>query len=100
MGSKTLVIAAALTVIGSALLIGAVGTAVADVPVGPGPTNYSVQPQPAPGTCQYRTAANGQTLLVADPGAVGCRPPASQGRLGNRERSLDRGPLTMVGRRG
>jgi hypothetical protein len=35
MGSKTLVIAAALTVTGSALLIGSVGTAVAEVPVGP-----------------------------------------------------------------
>jgi hypothetical protein len=62
MDSKTIVIAATLTVTGSALLIGADGTAVADVPVGPGPTNYTVRPQPAPGTCHYRTAANGETL--------------------------------------
>jgi hypothetical protein len=72
MGSKTLVIAAALTVIGSALLIGAVGTAAGDVPVGPGPTYYTVQRQPAPGACHYRTAANGQTLPDPDctPGAI------------------------------
>jgi hypothetical protein len=29
----------------------------ADVPVGPGPTQYAVQEQPAPGTCHYRAAA-------------------------------------------
>ena len=57
---------------GSALLIGAVGTAVADVPVGPGPTNYTEQPQPPPGACHYRTAANGQTLPDPNctPGAI------------------------------
>ena len=59
---KTIVFATAFTVIGSALFFSAAGTALADVPVGPGPTNYSVQPQPAPGTCQYRTAVNGETL--------------------------------------
>jgi hypothetical protein len=72
MGSKTLVIAATLAVSGSALLVGAVGTAVADVPVGPGPTNYTMQPQPAPGACHYRTAANGETLPDPNctPGAI------------------------------
>jgi hypothetical protein len=69
---KTIVFATAFAVTGSVLFFSAVGTAVADVPVGPGPTNYSVQPQPAPGTCQYRTAANGETLPDPDctPGAV------------------------------
>ena len=72
MGSKTIVIAAALTMTGSALLIGAVGTAVADVPVGPGPTDYTEQPQPTPGACHYRTAANGQILPDPNctPGAI------------------------------
>jgi hypothetical protein len=46
----------------AALLIGAVGTALADVPAGPGPTNYTEQPQPPPGTCHWRTAATGDTL--------------------------------------
>ena len=71
-GSKTIVIAATLTVIGTTLLSGAVGTAVADVPVGPGPTNYTEQPQPPPGTCHYRTAANGETLPDPNctPGAI------------------------------
>jgi hypothetical protein len=42
------------------------------VPVGPGPTYYTVQPQPAPGACQYRTAANWQTLPDPNctPGAI------------------------------
>jgi hypothetical protein len=54
------------------LLFGAAGTAVADVPVGPGPTDYTYQPQPAPGTCQYRTATNGETLPDPNctPGAI------------------------------
>jgi hypothetical protein len=71
MGSKTIVIVATLTVTGSTL-IGAVGTAVADVAVGPGPTYYTVQPQPAPGSCHYRTAADGQTLPDPNctPGAI------------------------------
>ena len=55
-------ITAAFAVTSSLLIIGAAGTAVADVPVGPGPTNYTYQPQPAPGTCHWRTADNGETL--------------------------------------
>lgn len=48
------------------------GTAAADVAVGPGPTNYTVQLQPAPGTCRYRGAADGQILPdpVCTPGAI------------------------------
>jgi hypothetical protein len=46
-------------------------TAGADVPVGPGPTQYAVQEQPAPGTCHYRGTAIGETL--PDPA---CRPGA------------------------
>jgi hypothetical protein len=69
---KTVSIASALAVTGLVLLFGDVGAAVAEVPVGPGPTNYTVQPQPAPGTCQYRTAANGETLPDPNctPGAI------------------------------
>jgi hypothetical protein len=54
------------------LLFGDVGVAVADVPVGPGPTDYTEQPQPATGTCHYRTAANGETLPDPNctPGAI------------------------------
>jgi hypothetical protein len=72
MGSKKIVIAATLAVTASALLIGAAGTAVADVPVGPGPTYYTVQPQPAPGSCHYRTATDAQTLPDPNctPGAI------------------------------
>ena len=72
MGSKTIVIAAALTGTGSVLLFGAVGTAVADVPVGPGPTNYTEQAQPPPGTCHWRTADSGETLPdpACTPGAI------------------------------
>jgi hypothetical protein len=58
------------------LVFGAAGTAVADVPVGPGPTNYTVQPQPAPGTCHYRTAADGQ--ILPDPG---CTPGATNPKV-------------------
>lgn len=48
------------------------GMAVADMAVGPGPTNYTVQPQPPSGTCHYRAAANGQTLPdpACTPGAI------------------------------
>jgi hypothetical protein len=55
-----------------AIVLSGCGAAVADVPVGAGPTNYSVQPQPAPGTCHYRTAADGQTLPYPEctPGAI------------------------------
>ena len=40
--------------------------------VGPGPTSYTVQPQPAPGACHYRTAATGQILPDPNctPGAI------------------------------
>jgi hypothetical protein len=57
---------------GLMLLFGDVGVAMADVPIGPGPTNYTEQPQPPPGTCHYRTAANGQTLPdpTCTPGAI------------------------------
>jgi hypothetical protein len=69
---KTVSIAAALAVISLVLLFGDVGAAVAEVPVGPGPTNYTEQPQPAPGTCHYRTAADGETLPDPNctPGAI------------------------------
>jgi hypothetical protein len=61
-----------LAVTGLVIVFGDVGTAVADVPIGPGPTDYTVQPQPLPGTCHYRTAANGETLPdpTCTPGAV------------------------------
>ena len=49
------------------------GIASADVPVGPGPNaDYTVQPQPAAGSCHYRAAADGSTL--PDPG---CTPGAT-----------------------
>lgn len=32
------------------------------IPAGPGPTQYTVQPQPAAGTCSYRYTAAGQPL--------------------------------------
>ncbi|MCW2655297.1 MAG: hypothetical protein JWR32_6273 [Mycobacterium sp.] len=52
--------------------LGGAPAARAEVPVGPGPTNYTVQPQPAPGACHHRAAANGQTLPdpTCTPGAV------------------------------
>lgn len=49
------------------------GIAHADVPVGPGPNaDYAVQPQPAPGSCHYRTAADGAPLPdpLCTPGAT------------------------------
>jgi hypothetical protein len=57
---------------GLIMVFGDVGEAAADVAMGPGPTYYTVQVQPAPGTCQYRTAANGQTLPDPNctPGAI------------------------------
>jgi hypothetical protein len=50
----------------------ATGSALADVLDGPGPTNYTEQPQPAPGTCHYRTAADGEALPDPNctPGAI------------------------------
>ena len=54
------------------LVFGGGAVATAQVPVGPGPTNYTVQSQPPPGTCHYRTAANGQPLPdpACTPGAT------------------------------
>ena len=57
----------------SLMLLFGCGTAYADVPVGPGPTdNQVVQPQPAPGSCHYRAAADGATLPdpLCTPGAT------------------------------
>jgi hypothetical protein len=68
---KMVSILTALAMTGLMLLIGDVGPAMADVPIGPGPTNYTEQPPP-PGTCHYRTAANGETLPDPNcpPGAI------------------------------
>ena len=58
---------------GSLLALSGSGIAAADVPVGPGPTDpYTVQPQPAPGSCHYRNAAGGETLPdpACTPGAT------------------------------
>jgi hypothetical protein len=65
-------IAAAVAVTTSVLVFGGCATAAAQVPVGPGPTNYTVQPQPAPGSCHYRTAVDGQVLPdpICTPGAT------------------------------
>jgi hypothetical protein len=54
------------------LVLAGCGPAAADVAVGTAPTNYTVQPQPAPGSCHYRTAADGQNLPDPNctPGAV------------------------------
>ena len=60
--TRTILSTSTAAVIGSVLFFGAVSTAMADVPVGPGPTNYTEQPQPPPGTCHWRTAATGETL--------------------------------------
>jgi hypothetical protein len=66
------ILTAAAVLTTAALMFGGTPAAVAQVPVGPGPTNYAVQPQPAPGTCRYRTAADGQTLPdpTCTPGAI------------------------------
>ena len=47
-------------------------TSSADVATGPGPTDYAVQPQPAPGSCHYRAAADGSVLPdpTCTPGAA------------------------------
>ena len=62
---------------------GVAGTAVADVPVGPGPTNYTEQAQPPPGTCHWHSAANGETLPdpICTPGAI--NPKVTQDTLAN-----------------
>jgi hypothetical protein len=67
----------------AALVLGGCATATAEVPAGPGPTNYTQQPQPAPGTCHYRTAADGQVLPdpSCTPGAT--NPKVSDDTLGN-----------------
>ena len=69
---KTISTLSTIAVTGLVLLFGDVGAAAADVAVGPGPTDYTEQPQPAPGTCHYRTAANGETLPdpSCTPGAI------------------------------
>ncbi len=62
----------ALAVTGLVVVFGDVGEAAADIAVGPGPTDYTAQQQPAPGACHYRTAANGQILPDPNctPGAI------------------------------
>ena len=59
---RTILITTTVAVTVSVLLFGGVGTATADLPAGPGPTHYTEQAQPAPGSCHYRTAADGETL--------------------------------------
>lgn len=74
---RTIIVAAAVAKVTSVVLIlGASGIAVADVPAGPGPTNYTYQPQPPPGTCHWRTAGSGETL--PDPS---CTPGATNPRV-------------------
>jgi hypothetical protein len=69
---ETVPILTGLAMTGLVLLFGDVGVATADVAIGPGPTNYTEQPQPSPGTCHYRTAAEGETLPDPNctPGAI------------------------------
>jgi hypothetical protein len=69
---RTILITTTVAVTGSVLVFGAVGTATADVLAGPGPTHYTEQAQPPPGTCHYRTAASGETLPDPNctPGAI------------------------------
>ena len=69
---NTISVLSILAVSGLVIIFGGAGEAAADVAVGPGPTNYTVQPQPAPGACHYRTAANGETLPDPNctPGAI------------------------------
>ena len=59
----------------AALVVCAVGTsacATADVAAGAGPGNYTVQAQPAAGSCNYHTASAGQVLpdAACTPGAT------------------------------
>ena len=69
---KAISVLSTLAVTGLVIVFGDVGEAAADVAVGPGPTNYTEQPQPTPGACHYRTAANGQILPDPNctPGAI------------------------------
>jgi hypothetical protein len=66
------IVTAAAVLMTAVLFFAGAPAALAEVAVGPGPTNYTVQPQPAPGACHYRTAANGQTLPdpACTPGAI------------------------------
>ena len=70
--NRTLSLATALAAAGAVMIGAGAGTARADLEVGPGPTNYTEQPQPAPGSCHYRSAANGAILPDPNctPGAV------------------------------
>jgi hypothetical protein len=69
---KSISVFAGVAVAGLLMVCGGIGQAAADVAAGPGPTNYTEQQQPPPGTCHYRTAANGETLPDPDctPGAI------------------------------
>jgi hypothetical protein len=60
--SRAIALAGAAAATSVILVCGTCATAAAQVPVGPGPTNYTVQAQAAPASCHYRTAANGETL--------------------------------------
>src|ERR1700757_1318200 len=60
----------------TALVVGCAPTASGQGPGGPGPTNYPVQPHPAPGSCHYRVAANGD--LLPDPA---CTPGATNPKV-------------------
>ncbi|GAC1405279.1 MAG: hypothetical protein NVS4B6_24920 [Mycobacterium sp.] len=73
----------ALLVAMAAVAMALAPTARADVPVGPGPTQYAVQEQPAPGTCHYRAATDGETLPdpACTPGAIS--PKVTPGTLGS-----------------
>jgi hypothetical protein len=73
---KPISVLTTLAATGLALLLGGIGEAAADVPVGPGPTNYTEQPQPAPGSCHYRTTTNGE--ILPDPN---CTPGATSPKV-------------------
>ena len=70
--NRTFSLATAFGVAGAVMISAGTGTARADLEVGPGPTNYTEQTQPAPGSCHYRSAANGAILPDQNctPGAV------------------------------
>jgi hypothetical protein len=69
---NTISVLRTLAVTGLIVVFGDVGVAMADVAVGPGPADYTAQPQPPPGTRHYRIAANGQILPDPNctPGAI------------------------------
>ena len=73
---KPISVLTTLAATGLALLLGGIGEAAADVPVGPGPTNYTEQPQPAPGSCHYRTTTTGE--ILPDPN---CTPGATSPKV-------------------